>query len=70
MWKVIYCLGVLSNSAHRLGLAGANPTGISRRRFGGLLDRATSSFLTMHAIAPVVFLVIAVLAVMLAVAWF
>jgi hypothetical protein len=36
----------------------------------GLPDRASSSFLTMHAIAPVVFLLIAVLAVMLAVLWF
>jgi hypothetical protein len=35
-----------------------------------LPDRAASSFLTMHAIAPVVFLLIAVLAVMLAVLWF
>jgi hypothetical protein len=36
----------------------------------GLLGRAASSFLTMHAIAPFVFLLIAVLAVMLTVLWF
>jgi hypothetical protein len=33
------------------------------------LDRATSSFLTMH-VATFVFLLIAVLAVMLAIVWF